>query len=59
MIVLCPMSKFQQSNGIAIRGNFGKSPTKTKDVDSFPSVFLLVAWTADVVAAVGQTVTME
>lgn len=53
------MSTFQQSNGISIRWNFGKSPSKTEDVDSPLSIFLLVAWTADVVATVGQTVTVE
>lgn len=52
-------STFQQSNGISIRWNSGKSPSKTEDVDSPLSTFLLVAWTADVVAVVGQTVTVE
>lgn len=53
-----PMSVFQQSNHIAIRWNSGKSPSKMEDVDATPSIFLLAAWTADVVAVVGQTVTV-
>lgn len=49
----------QQGKRVGTQWSFEMSPYKVGDVDLSPSIFFVLAQTADVVAAVGKSVTME
>lgn len=54
-----PKAVFQQGKCVSTRRSFETSPYKAGDVNLSPSIFFVLAGTADVVAAVGKIVTME